>query len=213
MDIFGAVTQPQLTSVLFVMRHGRTVLDDESRSDGWLDYPLSDKGRIGLITAQQFLKNAPIKTIYDNSLRRVHETAHIIGSGILTQPKIETLDETRTWNLGEMIGTKKKPNKPIVRYYMEHADAVPHGGESMDQFRERFLPVVFTKVKQLEKGGGPALLVTSGSNIRELSYAVTGSRDTYDLDESGLMMLFMHGDSVRGKVIFGHKDGDDEMWS
>jgi broad specificity phosphatase PhoE len=212
-DIFAAVTEPKLENVLFVMRHGQTVLDDEHRSDGWLDYPLSDKGRIGLITAQQYLKLAPIKDVYASSLRRVAESAHIVSSGILNDPKPHIDDDLRTWHLGVMIGTKKKPNKSIISWYMTHTDQVPHGGESMDQFRARFLPWVYGKLKKLESGSGPALLVTSGSNLREISYAATGSRDTFDLDEGGLAMLFMHNGKIHGRVLFGHKDADREDFS
>jgi broad specificity phosphatase PhoE len=212
-DIFAVATKPQLSNVMFVMRHGRTVLDDENRSDGWLDYPLSDDGRVGLISAQQYLKSAPITHVYANSLRRVHETAHIIASGILTQPEVTDVDVTRTWNLGTLIGTKKKPNRPVVTYYMTHPDQAPEGGESMNDFRQRALTWVFGRCKKLEQGGGPILLVTSGSVVREISFALTGDRDTLDLDESGLLMLIPHGGKCKGKVIFGHKSEKGEYFS
>ena len=32
---------------IYVMRHGRTALDALKRSDGWLDFPLTDDGRRG----------------------------------------------------------------------------------------------------------------------------------------------------------------------
>ncbi len=212
--MFGVtVAEPKLENILFLMRHGRTVLDSEHRSDGWLDYPLSDEGRIGLMPVQQYLKSAPITQVFTNSLRRCAETAHIITSGILSHPKISISDETRTWNLGEMIGGKKKSNKPIVQYYMTHSDQEPHCGESLDTFRQRLLPYIWARMTQLEKGKGPFLFVTSGSACREISYALTGDCDTLDLDESGLAMLFTHDGQIHGKVIFGHKDEDGEWLS
>lgn len=212
--MFGVMAdEAGLQNVMFVMRHARTVLDDEHRSDGWLDYPLSDEGRIGLLPAQQYLKMAPIKKIYCNSLRRVAETAHIIASGILSHPDIQHEDATKTWNLGSLIGTKKKPNKPIVKFYMNHPDQKPHCGESMNDFRMRALGWVFSQLKKLQSGGGPVLLVTSGSVVREISFALTGDRDTYDLDESGLLMLVSHKGKTTGQPIFGHKSEKGEYFS
>lgn len=195
------------------MRHGRTVLDDEHRSDGWLDYPLSDEGRVGLMPAQQFLKMAPITKVYANSLRRVSETAHIIASGILSHPEVQLEDATKTWNLGVLIGTKKKPNKPVVKFYMAHPDQTPHCGESMCHFRDRALSWVFGCLKKLQSGSGPVLLVTSGSVVREISYAITGDRDRYDLDEGGLVALSMQNGRAYGKILFGHKSENGEYFS
>lgn len=182
------------------------MLDDEHRSDGWLDYPLSDEGRIGLIDAQQYLKVAPIKHVYASSLRRTAETAHILTSGILSHPDVITDDRVKTWNLGMLMGAKKRPNKPIVRYFMHHPDQTPEGGESMEDFCVRFLPAMVQRIKQVEAGDGPVLVVTSGSNLRELGRAFTGSIDSFDLDESGLMGLFISPDGdIQGRVLLGHK--------
>ena len=64
--------------IVYLLRHGRTAMDVLKRSDGWLDLPLSDKGRMGLIEAQQYLKLEPLLAIYAPPLRRAQETAHIL---------------------------------------------------------------------------------------------------------------------------------------
>lgn len=196
-------------NVTYVMRHGQTVLDDEKRSDGWLDYPLSDKGRVGLITAQQYLKLAPIKQVYAPSLRRAHETAHIIASGILTHPEVLTADQAKTWNLGALIGTKKKPNKPLVKYFMDHPTQTPQGGESMQSFCARWIPWLVSTVNASQEDGS-TLIVTSGSNLRAIGIALFGNKDKFDLDEGGLMAL---SSPSEGRVIFGHKDSNEEDFS
>ena len=199
-----------MAASLYVLRHGKTVLDDEKRSDGWLDYPLSDEGRVGLIDAQQFLKQAPITCVVTCSLRRCAETAHIVASGMLTHPPIGINDATRTWNLGVLIGTKKKPNRPFVKFLMEHPDQSPEGGESMDDFRKRFLTILAPLIQRV-RDGESVLLVGSGSVVREISQLLTGDHETFDLDEGGLMMVTpnMRGKMV-GKVILGAANDDAE---
>lgn len=214
MDILTAAEHKgALRKVLYIMRHGRTVLDDEGRSDGWLDYPLSDDGRIGLMPAQQFLKAVPLKKVVTSSLRRCEETAHIIQSGVLSRPPMAIDEKTRTWNLGHLIGTKKKPNKPVVKFFMDNPDKKPTAGESMNQFRKRFLSSVKRCLSEARSGKGPILLVVSGSGIREISRMLAGDTDRFDLDESGLMMIVPFRDKLHGKVIFGHKSEKGEWMS
>lgn len=216
MDIFAVVSarhsEPDPKQSLYVMRHGRTVLDDEHRSDGWLDYPLSDEGRVGLMTSQRFLKLIPVTKVFASTLKRVHETAEIVLSGILSGPKLTAADETRTWNMGVLIGGKKRPNKPLVKFFMAHPDQMPPHGESMHDFNRRLMTWTFQRMRELQRGEGPYLLVTSGSCCRELSRVITGDIDTLDLDEGGLMRLWPDGNRIKGEVVFGHKD-DDQEWT
>ncbi len=203
---------------IFVMRHGRTALDALKRSDGWLDFPLTDEGRRSIMKTHQYMKNLPPLThIHAPTLKRTHETAEIVQSGMgIDPPKIVDCDEARTWNLGkELIGNKKLPSKPIVKFYMRHPDKTPSGGESMNAFRERFF--TWLEARMAEKREGPILLVLSGSNIREISDRLTGNRETLDLDEGGLLKLMPVGKMWTGSVVFGGKhtseEEPDNLWS
>lgn len=198
---------------IYVMRHGRTALDALKRSDGWLDFPLTDDGRRGIIPAQQYLKDIPkpLVCIYAPDLKRNMETAEIIQSGMGIAPaEIEMSDEAKTWNLGKkLLGSKKYPNRPIVAYFMRHPDETPEDGESMNAFCKRFLG--WFNAMAAEKRAGPVLCVLSGSNIRELSQYLTGDREALDLDEGGLMELNPKGKSWTGTVIMGgkHESGQE----
>lgn len=211
MDALRFIAKPRAGSV-YVMRHGRTVLDDEHRSDGWLDYPLSDDGRVGLMKAQQYLKMAPITKVFTSSLKRASETAHIIASGILKNPTEHMSEAARTWNLGILIGGKKKINKPQVTYFMDNPHEAPEMGESMNEFSQRWLPWILNKADQARKAKEDYLVVTSGSNLRCLSKYLTGSNDPYDLDEGGLIKMTCNGNAHTCEVVLGHKDNRED-WS
>ena len=197
---------------MYVMRHGKTALDLLKRSDGWLDFPLTDEGRRGLLPAQRYLKDlpVPISDIFASSLRRTMETAHIIKSGMgVNPPEIVDHEALHPWNLGkEMIGAKKKEARPIVKFFMRHPDKAPSGGESMNAFQKRFLSWM-TK-EMANKHDGPFLFVLSGSNIRELSKHITGDRDIFDIDEGGLITFKPVGGMWAGTIVFGGKNGKDE---
>ena len=200
---------------IFIIRHGKTALDPTHRSDGWLDLPLSDDGRVRLITVQQYLKDIPLKKIYAPDFLRTSESAAIIASGTISHPQVVVAsDDSKTWNLGVFAGTEKEPNKPKVQYFMDNPDKVPEGGESYNAFTKRFFSWLDGIQDKVRKGEGPILLVLSGSSIRAISVKQTGDRKKLDLDEGGLMLMTPKGkDEWNAKVVFGHKDETNEWLS
>ena len=200
---------------LFIMRHGRTALDPTHRSDGWLDLPLSDDGRVRLLTAQQYLKDIPLTRIYAPSFARTTESANIIASGNINHPQvIVASDDSRTWDTGVFCGTQKRPNKPKIQFFLDNPNKTPEGGESYNDFVQRFTPWLANREREVAEGQGPYLLVLSGSNIRELSTQETGDRDKLDLDEGGLILGLPSKDGKwNWEVVFGKKDESNEWLS
>ncbi len=192
---------------IYVMRHGHTVLDVDKRSDGWLDMPLSDAGLESLIEAQQYLKMVPLTKIIASDLKRVKQTAELIKSGTVSDPKIAVNSDSRTWNLGVLAGMKKRYGRPEVQRLIDMPESAPVGGESFNDFKARFMPW-FTKQTA---GAGPVLYVGSGSNLRLLGAQLLGDADALDLDEGGLACLYSTGDSWYCSVILGADDQQEEV--
>lgn len=195
---------------VFVMRHGHTVLDASHRSDGFLDFPLSDDGRMGLIPAQQMLKTVPLKTIHAPNLKRTVETAHIIASGTASKPALNIADDARTWNLGILAGTRKRYGRPEVQKLMETPDRAPMGGESFNDFKDRFLPWFDEATKDATRAE-PVLYVGSGSNLRLIGQMLLGDKDALDLDEGGLAVLHNVGGQWHGEALIGPNDQQDDI--
>jgi broad specificity phosphatase PhoE len=201
------------TVSIYLMRHGRTALDTEQRSDGWLDLPLSDQGQKELIESQQMLKQVPLSTIYTPDLKRTRETAELVKSGTLSDPKIIVNDKLKTWNLGLLAGTKKRYSRPEVKNLMDNPKASPPGGEPYGDFIARFLPE-FSKVAQkAEKDGKPILVICSGSNLRCLGKMFLYDEEALDLDEGGLARMQQTAYGFTGEVLHGGEPNDDEYES
>ena len=178
-------------------------MDFVKRSDGWLDLPLSDEGRLGLIAAQQHLKLVPITTIYAPSLKRTQETAEIMKSGILSDPKIVTTDDAITWNLGILAGMSKVYSHPQVLELIEHPSRRPVGGESYATFSRRYLPWFKGRAASGKK---PFLVVGSGSNWRLIGAKLFGDPDALNLDEGGLAILQQHRGKWTKQILLGEDD-------
>lgn len=191
---------------IYVMRHGRTSLDVQRRSDGWLDLPLSDEGQLELIESQQMLKTIPLAKIYTPDLKRTTETADLVQSGVLSDPKIVIDDNAKTWNLGILAGTKKRYSRPEVQMLIKSPDMAPQGGESYNSFCQRFLPWFEKRAKEVNKSGKPILVICSGSNLRLLGEWLLGNQDAVDLTEGGLAALHYTAGKWSGEVLLGHED-------
>lgn len=194
---------------VYLIRHGRTALDTENRSDGWLDMALSDEGQRELIDSQQALKTVPIAKIYTPDLKRTRETAELMQSGLLTKPPIVIDDRSKTWNLGVLAGTKKRYGRPEVKKLIADGEAKPLGGESFNSFCERFLPWLEKLGKEVVKTGKPVLVICSGSNLRLLGTYLLGDQRAVDLAEGGLAVVHCSGGSWSGEVLLGREDDSE----
>lgn len=195
---------------VYLMRHGQTMLDNARRSDGFLDFPLSDEGRLGLIAAQQTLKTVPIACIYGSDLVRVVETARIMKSGIVSDPDTEFSSKARTWNLGVLAGMRKRYGRPEVQKLIDYADKAPMGGESFNAFKSRYMPWFKGAIEEATIAQ-PVLVIGSGSNLRLIGQMLLGDADAVDLSEGGLACLHMQSGQWHGEVIIGEDDDEDEI--
>lgn len=197
-------------AMIYCMRHGQTALDDLHRSDGWLDLPLNDEGRKNVVIAfDEHIKSVPIKRIFCSPLRRVKETAEIIKSGIPSEPSVTVESGLKTWNLGTLAGTKKKPNKKVIKDLLAHRHKAAPEGESYDEFMDRF-DAAFKKIQDKAKAEGPFLVVLSGSNCRRLSEKLFDDREVLDINESGLFVVYQKADdSWTAKEIVGQRSDED----
>jgi probable phosphoglycerate mutase len=191
---------------IYILRHGRTALDNLKRSDGWLDLPLSDKGRLGLIQAQQYLKMEKVATIHAAPLRRTEETAHIIASGVIHGPNVKTAPAAMTWDLGVLAGTPKEESKPKVKRLLAHPTEKPMGGETHNAFRKRYMDWFDGLVAEAEESGEPVVVIVSGTNARLLGAELLGNSDAIDLDEGGLAVLHHEDGKWHEQILFGDEN-------
>ena len=109
---------------LILLRHGESQFNQESRFCGWINAPLTDKGREQAVNTAQLLQNdeltshIPIHLLVTSRLKRAVLTAEIILE------KIDRLDVdvVKTWRLnerhyGSLQGLKK--NEVLQKYGQE----------------------------------------------------------------------------------------------
>ena len=147
---------------LYLVRHGETDWNIESKIQGQTDIELNERGRQ---QAEEFAariagEDYQVDSIYTSSKRRALETARIIGAALKMEPKVQPgLEEIC---LGKWEGYTWKQVKELFwdeyqlwrdnRRYQE-----PPLGESYQQLLDRLLPAI-REITQKEKGN--VLVVT-----------------------------------------------------
>lgn len=200
---------------IYIMRHGRTVLDKAKRSDGYIDLPLSEQGQIGVVAAaDQYLKGIPFQHLYAPDLKRTQETGHIVSSGMPSQPPVHIHNGFKTWNLGYLSGAHKKLNKRIVQYLLDNPNQTPLGGEAYSKFTNVFDNAINQQKSDLMSGSlqGPILDVCSGSNCRRLGEVLLHDRQALNIDEAGIILLYPDESGQWGAaIISGGTDDTNEI--
>lgn len=90
-------------TILYLTRHGQTMLNATKRVQGWADAPLTPEGRTGITYLSKGLKEIPFSTAYSSDSGRAQETTRLILEEHLTiahhiDPRI------REWNFGSFEG-------------------------------------------------------------------------------------------------------------
>src|SRR5690625_4615066 len=108
------------TSKLVLLRHGQSTWNELNQFTGWVDVPLTDKGRTEAARAGQLLKDESLlpDVVHTSLLRRAITTANLA----LETADRQWIPTQRTWRLNERhYGALQAMNKAEIRE--KHRDA------------------------------------------------------------------------------------------
>jgi broad specificity phosphatase PhoE len=177
-----------VTTRIYLVRHGATVLSAEDSFAGATDVALSEEGRQQARSLAARLAGEPIAAFYASPMSRTMETARIVAEphGLKVTPR----DGLREISHGHWEGRKRSEVEKLfpeeyARYEADPFLTAPSGGESGLSVTARALPALLAIVE--ENRGKHALLVSHKATIRLLVSALLGfdPRDYRDrLDQS-----------------------------
>lgn len=184
-----------MTTRIYLVRHGATVLSAEDAFAGETDVALSDEGREQARSLAARLAGEPLVAVYSSPLGRTRETA-----GILAGPhRLEVLprDGLREVSHGHWEGKKRAEVERLfpdeyARWEADPFSVAPAGGESGLAVTARSLPVLLAIVE--EHHDRHALLVSHKATIRLLVSSLLGLdprayRDRLDQSPASLNIL------------------------
>ena len=212
------------TVVLYITRHGKTILNTMDRVQGWADTPLTPAGVEVAEFLGKGLQDVPFKAAYSSDLGRARQTARIVldSKGQSDMPVIE-VPQVRETNFGSYEGEyniRMWNDAALYLHYKSQKDLMADMakkpellkemvdafkaletlgiGEDYNEVKARGQKAIREIAeKEAAKGGGNVLLVGHGMSIGIF---------LSDLDSSGKKPSAAHmGNAAVCKVIY--KDG------
>jgi len=160
---------------IVLLRHGESQWNLENRFTGWVDIPLTDKGREEARHAGELLRDVPFDRAFTSVLIRAIESLEIAlaAAGQLTVPvkKVAALNERM---YGDLQGlnkeeTAKKFGAEQVHLWRRSYDVCPPNGESLKDTAARTLPYFQSKILPLASAGKNVLVCAHGNSLRAIA--------------------------------------------
>lgn len=161
-------------ATLVLVRHGESQWNLENRFTGWIDIPLTDKGREEAHRAGEKIKGIQFDKAYTSVLQRAIETLSIIlkviGQEKLPTEKDQALNERHYGDLQGLNKTEtaKKFGEKQVHIWRRSYDIAPPGGESLKDTAARTLPYFEKKIVPDLKAGKNLLVSAHGNSLRSI---------------------------------------------
>ena len=170
-----SIQNPEQT-IVALLRHGKTVWNEEGRIQGRRDSPLSQKGSMQVHDWGRFIGKYTIDRIIASDLGRVKETVAIIQQYCNAVP-VEWQQSLREQAWGNWEG------KSFQELKNEHPDELatriragwdfrPPGGESRKEVLQRALPVIEDVLRSFP--GKRILVVSHEGIVKSIIYHLAG---------------------------------------
>jgi broad specificity phosphatase PhoE len=195
-----------MTTRLYLVRHGATALTTEDRFSGAEGVDLSDDGRRQAQHLGERLRHEGIAAVYSSPYSRAMDTARIVSSGWPGAPA--PVDGLREISHGHWEGLRRKDveERFAAEYAMWEQDpftCAPSGGESGLAVLARALPAIRTIIT--DNAGSKVLVVSHKATIRLLLSSLfgidaRGYRDRLDQAPACLNVIDF-SDPVRARLM------------
>ncbi|AFZ71159.1 phosphoglycerate mutase, BPG-dependent, family 1 [Caldisphaera lagunensis DSM 15908] len=159
--------------ILSLLRHGESLWNEENRFTGWVDVPLTNKGREEAIRAGLLLKKYKFDVAYTSKLQRAIETLDLVMLTLgysIPVIKDEHLNER---HYGDLQGLNKEETARIygedqVKLWRRSYKVRPPNGESLEDTQKRTVPFFKNTIMLDLKNGKNVLVVAHGNSLRSI---------------------------------------------
>ncbi|MFN7135288.1 MAG: 2,3-bisphosphoglycerate-dependent phosphoglycerate mutase [Myxococcales bacterium] len=160
-------------ATLVLIRHGQSIWNLENRFTGWVDVPLTEKGREEAKRAAGHVKDIRFDVAYTSMLTRAQETLRIILENIGKQPPIIRDQALNERHYGDLQGlnkadTAKRYGDEQVKLWRRSYDVPPPNGESLELCARRTLPFFERAIAGDIRQGKNVLVVAHGNSNRSI---------------------------------------------
>ena len=145
---------------VILCRHGSTKNNEEGLLRGWLDPDLSAQGKKDAKQLAAGFKGAAVAKLYCSDLKRSCDTAEAIAKVVDVEATVD--ERFKPWNLGDFQGKPVQDSlDQIIELMTEKPDKAAPGGESYNDFLERYIPALKDAFADAEKAPDQFVVIVS----------------------------------------------------
>ena len=164
---------------LVLVRHGQSLWNLEDRFTGWVDVPLTEKGRDEAKRAGERLADVRFDVAYTSALSRAQETLQIILHVLGQHPPVIRDQALNERHYGDLQGlnkakTAERYGADQVKLWRRSYDTPPPNGEALKQTAERTLPFFERAILGDLQIGKHVLVVAHGNSNRSIVMQLDG---------------------------------------
>lgn len=159
---------------LILLRHGESQWNLENRFTGWVDVPLTEKGRKDAYESGKLIMDIPIDVAFTSVLIRaidtLSEALNAANQELVTVVKDAALNERMYGDLQglDKAETAEKYGADQVKTWRRSFDVPPPNGESLKDTAARTLPYFDAHILPLVKEGKNVLISAHGNSLRAI---------------------------------------------
>ncbi len=189
--------------MLYLVRHGRTELNQNNCFRGSVDVSLSKQGIKDGEHASEFLQNLHIEPVFiiTSDKKRAVETADILAKSF--DIPIKETHQLRALDVGKFSGQpRSKENIEELQSYIEQPDTPIPEGESLNEFKTRVVPTL-EECFQLACENGIGLVVCHSSIIHEVGSQLHDDHTALVVEPGGIVVIgFDHEGKPSAETLF-----------
>ncbi|MDO8998592.1 MAG: 2,3-diphosphoglycerate-dependent phosphoglycerate mutase [Bacteroidota bacterium] len=159
---------------LVIFRHGQSTWNLENKFTGWVDVPLTEKGKEEAKNAGLKIKGYHFDYAYASDLKRAQNTLTIALETAGHPPLVPTYSKALNERMyGDLQGLDKtetalKYGDEQVKIWRRSFDIPPPNGESLKDTAARVIPYFETEIIPKLKVGKNVVIAAHGNSLRAL---------------------------------------------
>lgn len=158
---------------LVLVRHGESIWNAQNRFTGWVDVPLSEKGRAEAKKAADALRHIKFDVAYTSALIRAQETLRLLLEELGQDVPVIRHAALNERDYGDLAGlnkaeTAKRYGDEIVKIWRRSYDIAPPNGESLKDTAARTLPFFDRCIMGDLREGRNVLVAAHGNSNRSI---------------------------------------------
>ena len=159
--------------ILALVRHGQSLWNHENRFTGFVDVPLTEKGRAEARQAAKALESFKFDVAYTSALTRAQETLTLILETLGQRVPVIRDAALNARHYGDLQGLNKEDaarrwGDQQIKLWRRSFDVPPPNGESLEMTAKRVLPFYDRAIAGDLRLGKNVLVVAHGNSNRSL---------------------------------------------